>query len=336
MAEQLVNSVVGFLNEDLDTSDVTVTVTDGAIFPAGGDFRIRIGTELLKVTARSGHDLTVVRGQEGSSASNHRKGDPVQVVLTAEGLSTYVSENGGGGGGGSGGTVYSTWADKPASPADSGSLWVQKNGPMIAAVESGAWVYKAFDNRIRPIALETGFSDYNMGTQTWDITNGFAEVYGPAGAGGTYRGKIKNLAATSNYTVSTMLAHHSVTHDLGSRKNAGIILRESSSSKVIAFSHGHEGNRITVDLWTNDSTFSSSVYLKDSWSCGFLYGRVSMFKIEDNGTDRIYYAGTPELGYVRVFSHGRTTHCTPDQVGIGFRCQGTQDGIARFYHFEEE
>ena len=56
-------------------ADVTLTVTDATGFLEGSF--IRIGNELLAVSAVAGNDLTVVRGQYGTSAVDHTDGSAI-------------------------------------------------------------------------------------------------------------------------------------------------------------------------------------------------------------------------------------------------------------------
>jgi hypothetical protein len=97
MAEQLQNFGTTTLNEALDDSETGVDVTDGSVFPSSGDFRVNVEDELMLVTARSGNTLTVTRGAESTTAAAHDNGTTIQMVLTAAGLDTYISENAGGG-----------------------------------------------------------------------------------------------------------------------------------------------------------------------------------------------------------------------------------------------
>ena len=67
----------------IDNSATTLPVTDGADF--GGDStcpfsscgHIQVGSEIMELTAVAGTDLTVVRGQEGTTAAAHADGDMV-------------------------------------------------------------------------------------------------------------------------------------------------------------------------------------------------------------------------------------------------------------------
>ena len=65
-------------------SDVTLTVTSAAALGAGTNSYIRIDDEILQVSSIAGNDLTVVRGQLGTTAASHADGSSVslQTVTT--------------------------------------------------------------------------------------------------------------------------------------------------------------------------------------------------------------------------------------------------------------
>jgi hypothetical protein len=94
MGVVLKNNAVGYLQSAITASDtgIVLTVGTGANFPslAAGEYfyaTISIGSvpvEIIKVTARSGDTLTVVRGQEGTSASNFSAGSVVELRVTAQ------------------------------------------------------------------------------------------------------------------------------------------------------------------------------------------------------------------------------------------------------------
>ena len=79
MAELFKNNVSVLLAGAINDSQTTITVNNGSLLPSpsGGDFfRLtlierntnEIDWEIVKVSARSGNDLTVLRGQEGTTA----------------------------------------------------------------------------------------------------------------------------------------------------------------------------------------------------------------------------------------------------------------------------
>ena len=74
-------------------SVTSVVVTDGSVFPAGGDFRILIDDELMLCTARSTNTLTVARAQEGTTAASHADAALVNHVVSQGGLQSYLRDN---------------------------------------------------------------------------------------------------------------------------------------------------------------------------------------------------------------------------------------------------
>ena len=79
---------------DIDTT-LTVTASDGALFPAitvsGNYFMATLvdasnNQEIVKVTARTGDALTIVRAQESTTAVSFSKGGIVSNRLTAGAL----------------------------------------------------------------------------------------------------------------------------------------------------------------------------------------------------------------------------------------------------------
>lgn len=102
MGVVLKNNAVGYLQSAITASDtgIVLTVGTGANFPslAAGEYfyaTISIGSvpvEIIKVTARSGDTLTVVRGQEGTSASNFSAGSAVELRVTAQSVTDAIKD----------------------------------------------------------------------------------------------------------------------------------------------------------------------------------------------------------------------------------------------------
>lgn len=102
MGVVLKNNAVGYLQSAITASDtgIVLTVGTGANFPslAAGEYfyaTISIGSvpvEIIKVTARSGDTLTVVRGQEGTSASNFSAGSAVELRVTGQSVTDAIND----------------------------------------------------------------------------------------------------------------------------------------------------------------------------------------------------------------------------------------------------
>jgi hypothetical protein len=89
---QHLNREVQTLNGAINDTTTSVTVTDGTVFPADGDFYIAIDNELMLVTSRATHVLTVVRGVEGTGGQDHATGAYVFPLASQEALNQWVEE----------------------------------------------------------------------------------------------------------------------------------------------------------------------------------------------------------------------------------------------------
>ena len=94
--ETLANNTLTTLNGAINDSVTSVTVTDGSVFPAEGDFRILVNSEIMLVTARATHVLTVERGAESTTAASHSSLDEVRLILTAGALNKWMDDVSGG------------------------------------------------------------------------------------------------------------------------------------------------------------------------------------------------------------------------------------------------
>src|SRR5262249_33555143 len=65
---------------DVDSSVTTIPVTSADGFPASGEFKIKIGGEVMLVTGGQGTtSWTVTRGFDGTTAADHTSGDTVEL-----------------------------------------------------------------------------------------------------------------------------------------------------------------------------------------------------------------------------------------------------------------
>jgi len=81
-------------------TSVSVSTGQGALYPTLGAGEYFYATlvdssnnlEIVKVTARSGDSMTIVRGQDGTTARTFASGDKLEVRLTGAGLSAIQQE----------------------------------------------------------------------------------------------------------------------------------------------------------------------------------------------------------------------------------------------------
>lgn len=102
MAVKFSNNAATELASSIGTSDTSISVVDGSLFPAlgAGDYTyvtLDADTdtplrEIVKVTAVSGNTLTVVRAQDGTTAAAFDAGAKVELRLTAALLNDVATE----------------------------------------------------------------------------------------------------------------------------------------------------------------------------------------------------------------------------------------------------
>lgn len=84
-------------------TSVTVTATQGALFPAISAGQIAVATledtsgniEIVQVTGRTGDTMTIVRAQEGTTALSFASGSRFELRVTAAVLASFLQKNGG-------------------------------------------------------------------------------------------------------------------------------------------------------------------------------------------------------------------------------------------------
>lgn len=91
--ELFANNASSTLNGSITAGATSLVVASAANFPAGGNFRLLIDSEIMLVTAVSTNTLTVTRGQEGTTAVNHSNGAVVTDILTAGALVQAINDN---------------------------------------------------------------------------------------------------------------------------------------------------------------------------------------------------------------------------------------------------
>lgn len=132
------------------------------------------------------------------------------------------------------------------------------------------------------------------------------------------------VSMTPQYTVAT------------GQYDAGLAFRESATSKIIVFMLRWDpalatNGRLQVDKYTNATTFSSNA-MQDEDAFAALTVTGFWLRIEDTGTNIVFYASGDGARWESVFSEARGTFFTtaPDQVGFGIV---TRDLDATFYHW---
>ena len=99
MAVKFANNAKSTLNGAHNDSTTTIAVVDGSVFPtlSGADYfymtleDVSLNREIVKVTARSGNNLTVVRAQDGTTARSFSTADKAELRITVAGLTDIMA-----------------------------------------------------------------------------------------------------------------------------------------------------------------------------------------------------------------------------------------------------
>ena len=100
MGIKFANNFATTISGAINNSVTTIPIASATGFPALGASDFAFCTlqkespftlEIVKVTARSGTNLTVVRAQDGTSASAFNSGDAFELRITAGGINQVVA-----------------------------------------------------------------------------------------------------------------------------------------------------------------------------------------------------------------------------------------------------
>jgi hypothetical protein len=301
MAEQLANNPNTKLNGAISNSVTTITVLAVTTFPATGNFRIVIDTEIMLVTAVNAgtHQFTVVRGQEGTTAVVHADQAQVAGVLTKAGLTQWTQENTQ--------PILDVYANRPAANTVPGRTFYPTDGIAFYLSDGTNW------NAVGPITpiheiTSSQFAWINQGSATAVWNNGSEFLTTPAAAADSIKIRKKTLAATSNY--SALLGFSPALFSVNTA-HCGLVLRESSSSKLITITFQFNTNwTLGVHRWTNETTYLSTDVIVSFAPLNYVW-----FKVVDDGTNRGYYFSVDGINFKLLISASRTAHAVPNEGG---------------------
>ena len=300
------------LNGSVDNSQTTITVNNTAAYPnpfTSLQCHIRIDDEIMLVTAvnTTTSVLTVVRGQETTTALNHQSGAQVVHILTAGGLSNIVSQ-----------TLpdVGVTASRPGSYALSGKSYWATNAPTI-----NIWNGSTFTQYYVP--LYTPPPLYS----TWTAINGSLMVGADTAAGlnvtaisnGAHRGLFRAIPSTP-YKVAMTFQMAQATND--SNSYAGAYWLDSISSPDKYVMNVVRGNCCYVcyngGSFTSSPTFSS-IYDPSNITLGMTGSGLIHMILEDDGTDRNIYNSSDGVNFVlgSNWPRARTDNAVMNYIGFG-------------------
>lgn len=297
------------MTADINSTDTTVAVVDGNAFPSSGDFYIVIGNEVLRVTSRSGNNLTVVRGVPSTV---HSLGDCVTRIISKTDLESYW-------------IVRDSYPNRP-SPGVAGRYFIATDCPLECYDDGTTWQSRIFGHNITQYD-DTGFTWLNQGTATFETTYGFGHLNMPNDVTLQVRGRYMNAPATP-YTVT---AFYNYTQCNDASNIAGLIFRDSGTGKITLFG---PSQAMVFRVAKYDSvTVLNSVYTLtwNSFPPGLNICNGMWIRMTDNGTNRIYQYSMDNFYWDTIYQHGRTDFHTPNQIGYAMNAQHGFGGRMNIY-----
>lgn len=306
LRELLVNNVVTTtLDGGIDGSVTTLDVVAGSIFPSTGNFRIRIGNELMLVTTRSTDTLTVVRGIEGTTPTGHANADEVAAILTAGSLGRYSQDR------------------KP--------LWGYSSAPPLGRLVG--------TDGITPLVV-SDFTWVNQGGATATDENGTILLRVPGASGENCR-VLKRTAPSTPWTHTVAFHPFAATSGIGI-PNFAIIARQSSSGKFYAAAINTDDGTFP---WTwaaytlaSATSFNATEATRANGQT-LPIGNAFWLRITDDGTDLTSYISMDGLNWIVLDVHDRDSYMTaggPDEIGIygnNHNSFGGYDILGRLVHW---
>jgi len=325
MAEQFKNLASTTLDGAINDSVETVTVASAMGF-TGGDFRILVDSEIMKVTAVNGLDLTVARGAEGTSPSSHDNGAAVKHVLTVGALDAHDQDDL---------VVRDAYDNKPAAGVP-GRLFLPTDGIFLERDNGSAWEQFGPLWPMTPPQAEDFPTWVNQGSATIADNKGAIWLETPCISGVNVRARVKSYP-TPPFTVEMALIP-CVTPNSGNHV-AGLCIRDSVSGKLQAYGFYDQEGKIAGRNYSSPTAYASGV---TGWpGSGYLHmgeSNLLWIKYEDDDTNRKISISADGCSWSQIVSLSRTDYLTPTQIGIfiyGYQSTYYQNQGATFLHWKE-
>lgn len=293
-SEKYANDAFTTLNGGINNSTTTVVVTDASLFPATGQFRIKVDSEIMLVTSVSSNTFTVAtRGQEGTSANSHSDLADVTHILTKGALNQIIADN-----------VQSVAYASLPSAEKAGRLALTTDSVHMFRDNGSTLDAFALTRHVIP-PLSSAFTWDNQSTASVADNVGTIFLSGPCNVSNSLSGMYKS--ATAPYTITARIRPH-----IAPQNYSGYCLffRESSSGKMVNCGWMYLNAWIfCIRKWTTSTSYSADYT--------FISGTpMEWIRIQDDNTNRKYSISADGINWIEKLSHTRTDFMTANQVGF--------------------
>lgn len=300
--EQLKNFAQSTLSANIISTDTTLTVGDGTAFPSTGTFRLLIGSELMKATARSSGTITVVRGQEGSTAASHTSGDTVVAVLTAAGIDQWIADN----------HLFDTCANLPTA-GKPGRIFFPTDWSAFAIDDGTEWNWFTAPLGMNFGAVPPISSDFiwiNQGSASVDASRGGLIITDPPESG--YHIRALSKSKTAPYTI-TMQFNPLLT--ASNQPSCGMGFTDGTKAFLIEMVNASGDNYLQVMKLSDFNTLTTQPAFNLVEYAGT---NIRWLQIEDDGTTLHFRFSHNGQQWLELYSESRTTQFTSGPTGVFF------------------
>lgn len=264
--ERFVTLAESVLASNVSNSATSITVTSGSVFPSDGNFRLKIDSELLLATARSGDTITVQRGIEGTAAAAHSSGSAVKLIATAGGIGSYVQES-----------RFSSKKELGRILDDSGE-----------------------------VTTSSYFSQLNSSGVTYSDTHGIIIAESPVSSGVNVRGLYKSAPSTPyEYVAAVRCLGKTASSDAFLRAGIGFRKDSTGQLNLIVVRCPHASRpQIWQEVYNNETSFftnngfQGAPYLNEYWFKIGDNGTNLTFSYSANGSNWIQLASFSRTAYM--------------------------------------
>lgn len=290
---------------------VTSAGSGDSTLPTGGDYFVKVlaeganTEEVFKVTSRSGTTLTVVGAQAGTTASDHASGATIKgVILTGSSMRQARTDS----------VRSMTVSAFDALSGDEQFGAVHLSDGLYTAVWNGSgWDYYYGVHKCTPV-VNGDYAWVNQSTSSVsDATKGLYLV-GPSG-GNAFSLRIRKKALASLPVTYVMGFMPLMPTGNGASTTAGMVLRESGTSKVATFFYNSTGG-VGGNNATNETTGNTGLW--NYSGAGPLGGAVAWLKWTIDSSNRTSYVSKDGFNWLQLDQRSRTANFTtaPDEIGF--------------------
>lgn len=301
--EKFANTPSNTLNGAINNSVTSVVVHSAASFPATGNFRILIDSEIMLVTSVSSNTFTVTRGAESTTAASHIDGAVVSGIVTAGALDAFRADM----------LTSGAYASKPT--AGVAGRQYQTTDSYYRLYDNGSsWEHYGPIYPLSP-ADDSNFSWVNQGSATITTTSGGLVLYAPSNGGSdNLRGRFATLPSPP-YTVT--IGFYPICAIQGGICFPAFVLRESATGKMTSIL---VGNATVSDGSTSIRTFNHSgttnFGLRQNWD--FIAISPIWLRLVNDNTNILYQVGATPYDFIQMDSQAKASPFTTAADQYGF------------------